>query len=291
MAEKEFKISFWTSHLTLIASVTFVLLLTGVITSIWMTVEKESDKLREKLRIDVILADSISDSDALVTAREIAKLPYSKSTRLISKKEALKIWKEETGEDLIDLYGINPLSSEIEFFLRRGYSDNLKIDSIQKSLAAFRGVESVEIPDATLVSAMNSNLRAITWGLAIAAGIMLVITLVLINNTVHLVIYSKRFTIHTMQLVGATNSFISRPIVLGDAFCGLIAGISATGFTYIIFHYASKYIPNVFDILFTPNSFIIIATILISIGVILCTLSSWVATARYLNKSYDKLFK
>lgn len=291
MEEKEVKISFWASHLTLIVSVTFVLLLIGIISVVWSAVTYESRRLQERIEINVVMADSVSHASALAIAKNIAHKPYSHNIRLVGKKEAMQQWKEETGEDLMALYGINPLSEEIDFNLDGRYATSEQIGKIKSSLQKIPGVETIDAPDSTLVSRMNSNLSNITLILAVIAGIMLVVTFVLINNTVHLTIYSRRFTIHTMQLVGATKGFISRPIVSGNALCGLFAGIFASVLTGAIIYAASRYGLDFFSSSVTWEIMLIISGILILCGIILCSVTSWIATMRYLRKDYDSLFR
>ncbi len=291
MEDKEVKISFWASHLTLVVSVTFVLLLIGVLCVVWSAVTSESRRLQERISICVVMADSVGNSSARAAAREIAHKPYTCNIRLIGKNEVMQRWREETGEDLIAMYGVNPLSPEIEFNLDGRYATPENVGRIKTALKKIHGVESVDAPDSSVVSSMNSNLSNLTLILAIVAGVMLVVTFVLINNTVHLLIYSRRFTIHTMQLVGATKGFISRPIIMGNAMCGMLAGAFASLLTGVIIYAAYKYGLDMFSSSITWEIYLIIAGFLIVVGVVLCSVTSWIATMRYLRKDYDSLFR
>lgn len=290
MEEKEVKISFWASHLTLIVSVTFVLMLIGIISVVWSAVTFESCRLQERIEINVVMADSVPLSTTRAVAKKIARQPYSHNVRLIGKQEAMNRWKEDTGEDLLALYGVNPLSEEIGFNLDSRYASPQQLGKIKSVLQKFPGVESVDAPDPTIVAGMNKSLSNLTLILAIVAGVMLVVTFVLINNTVHLTIYSRRFSIHTMQLVGATKGFISRPIIANDALCGLIAGVFASLLTFGIVYGSSKY---GLDVLSSVDwqTMLIISGILIGVGILICSLTSFIATSRYLRKDYDSLFR
>lgn len=291
MEEKEVKISFWSSHLTLIVSVTFVLLLLGVMASVWISVSEETQRFRDRIQLNVVMADSISDYQALQVAKEVAHAPYSRHVKLVNKHQAMERWREQTGEDLEALYGVNPLTPEVEFMLSREYATSQQISLLSKKIMKMPGVESVDSPDLAMVGNMNRNLAGVTWILAIVAGMMLLVSFVLINNTVHLSIYARRFTIHTMQLVGATDSFISRPIVGANVLCGLIAGFIATLLTAAIVYFADRYGLNLFSPLIRWEVAAIMCVALMTIGILLCSVTSWISTLRYLRKDYDKLFR
>ena len=186
---------------------------------------------------------------------------------------------------------MNPLSPEVNFSVKADYASVGEIAKIRKSLESVPGVESVAAPDASMVEAMNRNISSLTFILAAVAVIMLVISFVLINNTVHLTIYSRRFSIHTMQLVGATNGFIRRPIVMNNMLSGLLSGVLAAGILALSLWGARG--GNVFDVV----SFIswpelyAVAGGLVLLGMLLCALAALIASNRYLRKDYDELFK
>ena len=288
---KEIKISFWASHFTTIVSVTMVLLLGGIIALTWISGDNETRRLEEQLELTVILGDSIPDSQGERLAAEIGRKPYAATVRFVSRAEAMQLWAEDTGENLQDMFGVNPLSPEVSFTVKADYISKANIDTIKRQLEKVPGVENVASPDDEMVEAMNENLARLTVVLGIVAAVMLFISFVLINNTVHLSIYSRRFTIHTMQLVGATNGFIRRPIVGGSALSGLIAGVIAAGFTALGMWGARS--SGLLDIasFISWEAFGIVAACMVAAGVLLCTLCSWIAATRYLRKDYDELFK
>lgn len=291
MENKEVKISFWASHLTTIVSVTLVLLLVGIIAMVWVGANNETRRLREQVELCAVLSDSVSNARANDIGMLISKEPYSKKVVVVSKEQALKNWTADTGEDLAELYGVNPLSPEVSFTLKADWNTSNRIEAIKKSVAAIPGVESVDAPESEMVEAMNTNITGMTMVLGIIAVVMLVISFVLINNTVQLTIYSRRFTIHTMQLVGATDGFISRPVVMNNALCGLVAGLLAT----VLLGAAMAFAPyaGITDITSIINweTFGIIAGGMILLGMLLCSLTAWIATAKYLRKDYDELFR
>lgn len=289
--EKEVKISYWAAHLTTIVSVTLVLILVGIIALICVGASNETRKLREKIELSVVMADSVSDAGATGLAELIARQPYARDIRVVTSAEALASWTAETGENLEDLFGVNPLSPEVSFSLKAEYADKAGIDRICASLRKQPGVEEVASPDASMVDSMNSNIETFAWILGAIALAMVVISFVLINNTVHLTVYSRRFTIHTMQLVGATNGFIRRPFVLTNMLAGFLSGLVAAGMMAVALLAAPKAGINDVASYISWIDYGVIAVSLVVGGALLCAFAAMIATSRYLCKDYDELFK
>lgn len=288
---KEVKISYWAAHLTTIVSVTLVLIIIGIIALISLSAANETKKLRERLEVSVVMGDSISDEGASKISEIIKSQAYSHSVKVITKKEALENWKKDTGEDLEALFGVNPLSPEVTFAINADYSSQSRLDSIGSVLSALPGVGSVALPDSTLVENMNRNIERFSIILGAIALVMIIISFVLINNTVHLAIYARRFTIHTMQLVGATNGFIRRPFVANNMLSGFIAAIVAAGILAIILFSAPEAgFSDVSEYVGWEMYGIVAGCILVT-GIALCGVAAWIATSRYLRKDYGELFK
>lgn len=283
--------SFWAHHLTTIISVTLVLLLMGIIAMIWISAESETRRLKEKIELSVILRDSVPPDAGQRIAKHLAASPYAANVRIVSKEEALRVWASETGEDLQALFGVNPLSEEVSFTLKSEYASAPAISSIKRELERDPHVEGVSAPEKGLVEAMNRNISRLTWILGIVAGIMLVISVVLINNTVHLTIYSRRFTIHTMQLVGATPGFIRRPVILNNMLAGLLAGVIASAFIAAGVVAAGKSaLPGISSYI-GWDMYAVVSAGLVMAGMALCALAAWLSANAYLRKDYDALFK
>lgn len=288
---KEVKISYWAAHATTIVSVTLVLLILGIISLITVGARRETLKVRESLEISVIMADSVGNDMAAARMQDMKALPYCRNVTLITKEQALAEWKEETGEDLEALFGVNPLSPEISFTMPEQYSNPDSIAKIERSLAAIQGVESVATPQGEMVETMNRNitrLGAILGGIAL---VMLIISFVLINNTVHLTVYARRFTIHTMQLVGATDAFIRRPVVTRNLLAGVMAGAFASILLWLAMALAPKAgFEELHDIIGWESMAAICAALII-LGGLICALAASIATRHYLRKDYDELFR
>jgi putative cell division protein len=288
---KEIKISYWAAHLTTIVSVTLVLIIIGIIALITVSAATETRRLRERLQVSVVMADNVGDSVAVSLAKEVATRPFALSVDVVTKEDALKNWKNDTGEDLEALFGVNPLSPEVAFTVKSDYASEAALKKIENELKAMPGVESVALPDSTMVENMNRNIETFALVLGVIAVVMIVISFVLINNTVHLAVYARRFTIHTMQLVGATNGFIRRPFILNNMLSGLISGLAASGIMAVAlaaapgggFTDVASYI--------SWETYGIVAAGMVAAGVLLCGIAAWIATTRYLRQDYEDLFR
>ena len=289
--EGDVKISYWAAHMTTTVSVTLVLLLLGIITFITLSSEKESRNIRERLEVSLVMRDSVSDSFAQRATERISLLPYALDAGYITKDQALKDWKTETGEDLETLFGVNPLSPEIYFRVKADYSSSDSLKKIERELQELPGVQEVVMPDSAMVDSMNRNIQSLAIILGLIALVMVVISFVLINNTVHLTIYARRFTIHTMQLVGATNGFIRRPFIVNNLIAGLVASLIACAILAIalgaaphagwndVAHYISWWL------------YACVAGGMLFAGPFICCVAAALATSRYLKKDYDELIR
>jgi len=288
---REVKISYWASHLTTIVSVTLVLLIIGIMAFIGIAAAGETKSLKENIELSIVTTDSTTDAQAGRLLIEVRKRQYVNSARLITKAEALQNWTAQTGENLEEVFGVNPLSPEIAFTLKENYTLPAQIEGIRKSLKILPGVEDVAVPDMEMVSAMNSNIERFSWILGSIALVLVVISFVLINNTVHLTVYSRRFTIHTMQLVGATNWFITRPIMVNNMISGLLSGALASGILAaslagagsLGLEYVAKLVP-------WEYAGTVFAGLLL-IGAVICCVAAWISSTKYLRQDYDKLFR
>lgn len=289
--EGDFKISYWATHLTTIVSVTLVLLLVGIITFITLSSEKESRNMRERLEVSIVMKDSVSDNYAESVARQLDLKPYAIEAGYVGKEKALKDWQEETGEDLETLFGVNPLSPEVYFRVKADYSSPDSLKSIQRQLQSIAGVEEIVMPDSEMVDAMNENIQSLAIILGIVALVMIIISFVLINNTVHLSIYARRFTIHTMQLVGATDGFIKRPFIINNVISGLIAGALAAGILAISLAAAPHAGWSDVASYISWGLYACIAGGMIIAGPFICSVAAALATSKYLKKDYDELIR
>ena len=289
--QKEVKISSWAAHTTTGVSVALALLTLGLIAMIWIAAAAESRRMMEKIEISVVMADNVGDERAMAICDAIANTRFAQNVRYISKKEALDNWKEATGEDLEYVFGVNPLSPEVAFTVAAEYSTVGGIESIKKSVSAVDGVAEVGAPDSRLIETMNSNIRKLTIAFIVIAAIMLIISFVLISNTVRLSIYDKRFTIHTMQLVGATDGFIRRPFIVANAVVGALSGLVAGGLLSAVLAASGSLGFDQLGSLVDWGWMVCVDIGLVAGGALICALAALVATTHHLHQDYSELFK
>ena len=288
--EKEAKISYWAAHLTTIVSVTLLLVLVGVIALIGVATRNVSIDVKQKQQVSLIMADSVSNAQADSIMKRIAVQPYAHEVRLITAEQALQDWNEATGEDVAAIAGGNFFTPEIELSLNAAYAcpDSVKI--VTGGLSRLPEVDEVVVPDAQMLDSMDNFFSRTLIVLGVVALAMIIISFVLINNTVLLTIYSRRFTIHTMQLVGATPGFIRRPFMQNMMLSGLIAAVIACiilggGLEFI----ETTQMPDLVNYISWREA-APVGLLLVLVGVGVCELSAVIATNRYLRKDYDELF-
>lgn len=288
---KDIKISYWSSHLTTIVTVTLVLLIVGLIALMSVGAHRETERLHERVELSVIMTDSITDAEASDIAKELAKEPYVAHSQLIGKQQAMEEWSRDTGEDLMSLYNVNPFSPEVVLTLKADYTSADSLASISKRLESQPYVEQASQPDVEMIENMNRGIRKVVWVLGSIALTMLLISFVLINNTVRLATYSRRFTIHTMQLVGATDGYIRGPYVRGNMLSGFLAGIASSALLLLaMFGAESSGVLNVWTVI-GWSSFGMVCVGLVLIGTLVCGAAAALATRRYLRADYDDLFR
>ena len=220
---KKHKESFFNLHFTSTVSISLVLFMIGLIVSLYLTTHYFTVKSKENVSLSIILNDTISESDLTRLERYLNATEYTKQVVYISRDSALKEHIAAIGEDPSEFLGYNPLSASLEVYLNAEYADVDSINSvILPRLQIFDGITDVTYQK-DMIEMLNNNVNKLSLVLSVIALVMLFISIVLINNTIRLSIYSKRFIINTMQLVGAKNSFIRRPFVRRSIVNSLIA--------------------------------------------------------------------
>ena len=212
--------------------------------------------------------------------------------KYVAKDDALEVWRQETGEDLMAVLGFNPLTAEIEVHVRSDYSDVASIDRIAAGLKKkYAAIERVTTHREN-IAAINRTLTQTALVLGVAAAAMLIISLALINNTVRMTIYSKRFLIHTMKLVGATPGFIRRPIVVSCMINGIIAAFVAVGLLSALLYYlsldslAGEAVREAVPLEAVGAT----AVAMVVLGALLCCATAFFAANKYIRLDYDRLF-
>lgn len=214
------------SYFTSIISISLVLFLIGLMGLLVLNAQILSDYVKESLNLSVILKDNAKEVEVRRLQKNLDASGYVKSTEFISKEEAAEELQSELGEDFIDFLGYNPLLASIDVYLYAPYANADSIAVIESKLMDYSLVKEVYYHE-SLIYLINENVRKISFVILIFSGLLFLIALTLINNTIRLSVYSKRFLINTMQLVGATKSFIRKPFLARSILHGVLAALIA----------------------------------------------------------------
>lgn len=275
-------------HLTSTVSVGMVLLILGIVGCAAFAAGNITRHIRENLGFNMVMKmdaylTRINDMKKRLTASDfVASYDYMSPEEILEQENAY------LGSDVEELIGTNPYQPEFNVRVKAQYAS---VDSLDKIISPLRNIDSVEeiTVHTEMVESVNSNIGTLSLVLIALAGALLVISFVLINNTVRLTIYSARFLLHTMQLVGATNAFIRRPIIIGNILNGILAAVVAILLLCLLRVYAVSIDPDL--ALALPWSDLIYVFLgVVAGGIIICGTASWIATNKYLRQSYDDMF-
>lgn len=276
------------SYVTLVVSVSLVLFLLGILGLVLINAKELSDYFRESLSFSVILDDDAKEADIRMLQKDLDAKYYVKSTEYVSKDAAAAKMKEDLGEDFISFLGDNPLPSSIDVYLVSNYTSPDSVTKIEKYILEYPFVKEVYYQE-SLLFLINENIRKISLFLLVISVFLFLIALTIINNTIRLAVYSRRFIIRTMQLVGATRSFIRRPFIIQSAFHGFLAALIAMTLLMILLYFVERE----FFVMFTVEStklLILLGGAVIIIGIMINMISTFFSVNRYLDISEDKLY-
>lgn len=287
--QKKSKISYFQSDVTSTISVALVLVLIGVTAFLALAGRSMANDLKENMGFSIVLTSDATEQQTAELDRKFKTAPYAARATYISKEDALAQWQHDTGENLIETFGVNPLSAEFQVNVKAGYSNVASLKQIGAELKKLPYVEKVELYE-TEVENANENIRTISIALLALAVLLAIISFALINNTVRLTIYSRRFLIHTMKLVGAKAGFIRLPFVVQNMINGCIAAVAACLIFTGLYFLARNFDRTLVDI-FTPQEIAAVFAGLIVLGVAICGTAAFFAANKYIRLSYDDLFK
>ncbi len=279
----------WSDYVTSTISVTLVLFILGLVGAINITFHGISRQVKEKMGFTVVLADSIS-SEGIESLRALAnQAPYISEYNYLSSEEVLAEETQGEGNDLVELLGVNPYAPMLEVRVKEEYANADSITAITTQWNAMPEVDEATA-NTEMIDNLDRNARLLNLILIIIAAALLLISFVLINNTVRLTVYSRRFLIHTMKLVGATGAFIRKPFLQINLLQGVIAGVLASGILVGFTAWAAS-LKEVLLTAFLPWDAVgLLCLGMIVAGMIICTLAALLATNRYLRKDYDAMF-
>jgi cell division transport system permease protein len=276
------------SYLTQIVSISLVLFLVGLLGFMIINARELSDYFRESLSFSVMLDEDAKEADIRMLQKDLDAKPFIKSTEYISKEQAAENLREDLGEDFLTFMGYNPLLPSIDVYLVADYTHPDSVLNIERYLMDYDVVNEVYFQESFL-HLINENVRKISIFLLIFSALLLFISLTIINNTIRLSVYSKRFIIRAMHLVGATRAFIRKPFLLRSIVHGVIAAL----FSIILLMAILFFVEQEFYLLFTLQDIGLMLFLfggIIIIGVVINLVSTFFSVTKYLGISEDKLY-
>ncbi len=277
-----------TSYLSTIMSISLVLFMLGLLAIIILHAHKLSNFVKENIELSVFLNENVKDVEIAQIQKELDASKFVKSTQYVTIEEAAKKLEKDLGEDFVNFLGYNPLFPSIDVHLHAQYANPDSIRLIESRISNNKMIKEIHY-EKSLVDLVNENLKMISLIILVFSGLLSVIAIALINNTIRLSLYSKRFLIRSMQLVGATQSFIRKPFLLKGMVHGfygaLIANLLLAGVLYI----AQRQIPEFFEIqdikLFAQ---LFLAVVLL--GILISLVSTYMAVRKYIRLKLDDLY-
>ena len=269
-------------------STMLVLLLLGMVVFFVLSANNLSTFVRENIGFTVLVSDDMKEAETLKFQKELNAHPFVKESQYISKEQALKEQTEAMGTDPAEFLGYNPFTASIEIKLNAEYAHSDSVAWIEKLILENKKVMEVNYPE-DLLDSVNSNIRKISMLLLGLAALLTLISFALINNTIRLAIYSKRFLIHTMKLVGASWSFIRRPFLMRNFWIGVLAAIMADAVLLFMAYMLVKYEPELIDII-TPQSLLWVMLSVFLFGVCITLMCAYVSINKYLRMKASALY-
>lgn len=277
-----------TSYASVIISMTLVLFVLGLIGTLLLSAERLGKSVRENFTFTIVLDEAAPEEDLRQMLKMMQVQPYTKSATLISKDEAAEDLQAQLGEDFISFLGYNPLSHTIDLNLKASYVASADLEQLQAKLMEEEWVTKV-LYDPDLIALVNNNIDKLSIILGSIALVLLLIALALINSSIRLTIYSKRFTLKTMQLVGATIGFIRRPYLITSLVLGTLSALLATGMLAVTGLLLKRYFED-FMVFVDLNSLLYAAIGMLIFGWIISGLSTVLSIRRYLKLRTNELY-
>lgn len=269
-------------------SIALVLMLVGLAALLSVNARGITRWFKENMQMEVLLHEEVSEPAAEGYKAELEALPYVKSVRMVTREEGVKELREMLGEDFLDVFESTSVPLSLELTLKADYVNADSLAMVSERIKASSLVDEVET-QVPLVDSLNANLSRISLILGVFILLLLFISFVLIGNTVRLGIYARRFTVHTMQLVGASRSFIRRPFMRDSFVLGLVSSLLTIAVLGGGIWFAQKSVPQLAG-LFAPEGLAIVAGIILLVGIGICLLTTWSVVGRLVVMDKDKLY-
>ncbi|MGB4655558.1 MAG: cell division protein FtsX [Bacteroidales bacterium] len=268
-----------------IATVLYMISITGILI---LYGNKLSHIIKENITVSIYLKNNASDDDVNKLKNTLSQKVYIKDLKYISKEQAATELSSELGEDFVEFLGYNPLPSSIDINLKSNYANSDSLVKIQSQLMQYSIVDDV-VYQKILLDEVNSNLKKISLIILAFSVVLLIISIILISNTIKLSIYSKRFLIRSMQLVGATENFVRKPFLKQGVWQGIIASVVAIAFVLITFWFIDKRLGNIHELVKLVE-LLFFGIMVFLFGFIISILATWKSVNKFLRMRVDKLY-
>jgi cell division transport system permease protein len=276
------------SYFSVVISISLVLFLLGLLGLLVLNTKKVADHFKEQIALTVYLKDSAKEVEVTQLKQSLALAEYTKSAEYISKEQAAEEHSATIGENFMEFLGENPLQNSIDVYLLADYVSPEQLEDISTQLSNKDFVDEV-VYDKPLIALLNDNVKKISLWVLIVSGVFLFIAVLLINSSIRLSVYAKRFTIKTMQMVGATKGFIRRPFIWKSIKLGMIGAVLALVGMGLVLYYLDQSFP---ELQLLQDRLLLVALFLgvFAIGIFISWLSTFFATQRFLNLRTDELY-
>lgn len=277
-----------TSYFSVVISIALVLFLVGLLGILVLNTKKVADHFKEQIALTIYLDDTAKEVEIDQLQKSLALAEYTKSVDFVSKEDAAKKYSEEIGEDFMDFLGYNPLQNSIDIYFNADYVSEVKLAEITRDINENKFVDEI-VYDKPLIALLNDNIKKLSLWIIIISVVFTFIAVLLINSSIRLSVYSKRFTIKTMQMVGATKSFIRRPFIWKSIKLGLIGSFLSLAGMATVLYYLNESFP---ELNFLSDRLILLALFaaVLLLGILITWLSTFFATQRFLNLKTDELY-
>lgn len=276
------------SYVSSVISISLVLLLVGMASLLLVNSQQISDYFKEHMKVSVLMNPDVSEEQAQEFLGTLEALPYVRGTEFISRERGKEEMARMLGEDFLDIFETSPIPVSIDVQLGADYVSDDSLQVISSRLGASPLVDEV-VYQKSLVDALNTNLSRISLVIGVLVALLLFISFVLINNTVRLSVYERRFNIHTMKMVGATKGFIRGPFLVRSAFLGIFSAILAIILLVALLYFVRSEFSQLFDV-FTLRTLLEVMGIVLVSGVVICVVSTYFVVGRLVSLSKDELY-
>ena len=276
------------SYFSVVVSISLVLFLLGFLAFLVLSAKKLANYFKEQVSVTIFIKDDAKKADIEQLQKTLQVATYVKSLRFVPKEEAAENYSKEIGEDFVSYIGTNPLQNSIDLSLKAEYAEPEKMAEIKRELEQNSFVSEVDY-DKSLVALLHENVSRIGLVTLIISGLFTFVSVLLINASIRLSIYSKRFIIKTMQLVGATRSFIRRPFIITNVKLGILSAVIAAVLFYVALIAIVNSYPE-FGVLMDYTTLIVVFIGIFTVGILISWLSTYFATQRFLNLNTNDLY-